>query len=76
MHLEQCVGRQKDHKTAPTIAPIPAVTAIASALQNVTRIIPLYTFAPPDLAAAAPSKARKKREETETHGINLSLIHI
>jgi hypothetical protein len=52
--------------TAPTTFPTPAVTAMASAPQNVTRQALIHRPAPPTLAAATPSSARKAREVAET----------
>jgi hypothetical protein len=54
---------------APNRAPAAAVTAMASAPQNVTRVAPLITLAPPADAAHAPSMARKNREAPATTGI-------
>ena len=51
--------------------PTPAVTAMASAPQNVTRIAPIATLAPPARAAKPPRSARNINEVTETNGINL-----
>src|SRR5215467_10962166 len=53
----------------PKSAPAPAVTAIAKAPQNVTRVAPVSTFAPPADAAHAPSAARKSSEAAATTGI-------
>jgi hypothetical protein len=55
--------------TVPTMAPIPAVSAIASAPQKVTRIIGLKTSAPPVLAPSKPSRAKEANDPTETTGI-------
>ena len=49
-------------------APIPAVTAIAIAPQNVTRAVAVTMFAPPAFAPIAPSKARNASEAAETTG--------
>src|SRR6516165_7470045 len=57
------------HGADPKSAPAPVVTAIASAPQNVTRVAPLITLAPPSDAAHAPSAARKSREAPATTGI-------
>ena len=53
----------------PTIAPMPAVTAMASAPQNVTRIIGVSTAAPPVLAPRKPRTARKISDPADTMGI-------
>jgi mannan endo-1,4-beta-mannosidase len=50
----------------PNSAPTPAVTAIASAPQNVTRIAPAATLAPPTRAAIPPSSARKNKDVPDT----------
>ena len=52
--------------TVPKIAPIPAVNAIASAPQKVTRSVALPTFAPPARAPIAPNRARKTSDPIET----------
>jgi hypothetical protein len=49
----------------PNSEPMPAVAAIASALQNVTRQAPVATFAPPACAATAPSSASEASEVPE-----------
>ena len=54
--------------TVPNSAPTPAVAAIASAPQNVTRIAPSATPAPPARAANPPRSARNKSEVPETRG--------
>jgi hypothetical protein len=46
----------------------PAVIAIASAPQKVTRAAPGKTAAPPAYAASAPKRARKVRDVTATRG--------
>src|SRR5436305_15092272 len=51
---------------APNRAPTPAVSAIASAPQKVTRTPALQTEEPPARAAREPSSARKNRELPET----------
>ena len=56
--------------TVPTIAPIPAVTAIARAPQKVTRTIGFKISAPPVLAPRKPSKARNSSDPAETIGIS------
>ena len=58
-----------DQVTVPKMAPIPAVTPIASAPQNVTRMVGFRMFAPPALAPIMPSRARNTKEPTETVGI-------
>jgi mannan endo-1,4-beta-mannosidase len=50
----------------PNSAPTPAVTAIASAPQNVTRIAPAATLAPPTRAAIPPRSARKNKDVPDT----------
>lgn len=52
--------------TVPNSAPTPAVTAIASAPQNVTRIAPAVTPAPPTRAAIPPRSARKNNDVPDT----------
>src|SRR5665213_3513566 len=54
------------HATVPKSVPTPAVTAIASAPQNVTRIAPPVTGAPPACAARPPRNARNSSEVPET----------
>jgi len=54
------------HTATPNSAPTPAVTAIASAPQNVTRIAPAVTPAPPTRAAIPPRRARKNKEVPDT----------
>jgi len=54
------------HGEIPNSAPTPAVTAIASAPQNVTRIAPPATLAPPARAAIPPSSARKNKDVPDT----------
>jgi hypothetical protein len=61
---KECAG----YTALPTIAPMPAVTAIARAPQNTTRTIGLKTSAPPVFAPIMPSKARKAKEPIETTG--------
>ena len=46
-----------------------AVSAMANAPQNVTRITPRTTPAPPVIAANAPSEARNSNEVPETIGM-------
>ena len=38
---------RRTHPTCPNSAPMPAVTPMANALQKVTRMMPVRTFAPP-----------------------------
>jgi hypothetical protein len=57
------------HPSAPKIDPTPAVSAMASAPQNVTRIAPNITAAPPTRAASPPRRARNTSEVPETRGI-------
>ena len=45
---------------------------MAKALQNVTRITPVATFAPPTRAANPPKNARNKSEAPETQGIKFA----
>jgi hypothetical protein len=52
--------------TTPNIRPTPAVSAMASAPQNVTLIAPTVIGAPPARAAIPPRKVRKSREDTAT----------
>ncbi len=47
---------------------MPAVTAIASAPQNVTRIAPIVAPAPPTRAANPPNRARNAKDVPETGG--------
>src|SRR5260221_3765355 len=54
------------HTTVPKSAPTPAVTPIASAPQNVTRMAPVDIPAPPARAASAPSTARKSSDDAAT----------
>src|SRR5450631_3007337 len=57
------------HATVPNSAPTPAVNAMASAPQNVTRIAPTVIPAPPARAASPPRMARNTSEVPETRGI-------
>ena len=50
---------------------MPAVRAIASAPQNVTRAVAGRTFAPPALAPIAPKSERKTSEATDTIGTKM-----
>ena len=61
---------QPPQTTVPTIAPIPAVIAIARAPQKVTRNIGFKISAPPVLAPRNPSKARNRSDPVETMGIS------
>src|ERR1035438_8855210 len=54
----------------PNSAPTPAVSAMARAPQNVTRIAPTATPAPPARAATPPKSARNTSEVPETAGIS------
>jgi len=58
------------HAIAPNSNPTPAVSAMASAPQNVTRIAPIVTPAPPARAANPPRSARNTSEVPETSGIS------
>src|SRR5580700_9552474 len=57
------------HATIPKSDPTPAVSAMANAPQNVTRIAPNITSAPPARAANPPRSARNTSEVPETRGI-------
>jgi len=57
------------HVIVPNNAPTPAVTAIASAPQNVARIVPVATFAPPVRDAHPPKVARQTRDVADTKGM-------
>ena len=50
----------------PKSEPMPAVSAIASAPQKVTRTVARTTLAPPALAPIAPSTARNTSAAPET----------
>src|SRR5579872_4197769 len=54
------------HAATPKSAPTPAVTAIAKAPQNVTRIAPAAMPAPPTRAAIPPKSARKNSDVPDT----------
>ena len=56
-------------EAVPNSAPTPAVAAMASAPQNVTRSAPTTIPAPPARAANAPRSARNNSEVPETNGI-------
>jgi hypothetical protein len=58
----------RPHTTVPNSVPTPAVSAIASAPQNVTRIAPLVALAPPTKAANPPNIARKTSDAPATSG--------
>ena len=58
--------------TVPNKAPTPAVIPIASAPQNVTRIMLGVTLAPPARAARAPKSARKTSEVPDTRIIRVA----
>src|SRR4029079_17004000 len=55
-------ARCASQTVAPNKAPTPAVSAIASAPQKVTRATDLHTGEPPARAAKAPNSARKNNE--------------
>ena len=61
------------HTIVPNKAPTPAVTPMARAPQNVTRIAPAETPAPPAPAANAPKSARNKSEVPGTTIIKLDV---
>src|SRR5512143_1722133 len=63
-------GATGAHTTLPTTAPIPAVSPIAQAPQNATRIVGFTKPAPPALAPIAPSSDRKSSDPAATDGIN------
>ena len=50
-----------------------AVNTIASTPQNVTRIAPIATEAPPAFAAMPPKRARNTREAKATTGIGIDV---
>ena len=54
--------------TVPNNFPIPAVKAIASAPQDITRTVPHGTSAPPTFAPIAPRTARKPKDAADTMG--------
>lgn len=56
--------------TVPNSEPMPAVSAMASAPQNVTRMAPRITPAPPARAANPPRSARNTSEVPDTRAIN------
>src|ERR1035438_7488453 len=57
------------HATVPKSQPTPAVRAMASAPQKVTRIAPIVTPAPPARAANPPRSARNSNEVPATRAI-------
>src|ERR1039457_6593378 len=57
---------RRTYATVPNSAPTPAVTAMANAPQNVTRIAPAARPAPPVCAANAPRSARNANEVPAT----------
>ena len=57
---------RRHQMTVPNNFPIPAVRAIASAPQNVTRAVARIMFAPPALAPIAPNKAKKAKDAADT----------
>ena len=59
------------YATVPNKVPTAAVTPMASAPQNVTRIAPTLTLAPPTRAANPPRIARNTSEVPATTGIRL-----
>src|ERR1700730_4110606 len=59
------------YTTVPNKTPTPAVIPMASAPQNVTRIMLGMTLAPPARAANAPKSARKSSEVPDTKTIRL-----
>src|SRR5450756_176864 len=54
--------------TVPNNFPMPAVSAIAKAPQNVTRTVARRTLAPPARAPIAPRTARKPKDAADTSG--------
>src|ERR1039457_2278505 len=54
----------------PNSAPTPAVSAMARAPQNVTRIAPSFPLAPPAWAARPPRSARNNSDVPATRGIS------
>jgi len=65
---EMTSGKACGYTAVPTIAPMAAVTPIARAPQNTTRMVGLKASAPPVFAPIIPSKARKANDPTETIG--------
>jgi polysaccharide biosynthesis/export protein len=62
------VGGNRYKRPSPTMAPPPAVTAMANAPQNVTRSIGLRKSDPPALAPSVPRSARNNKAETNSMG--------
>src|SRR4051812_4970612 len=56
------IAKSFSQRVSPNKAPTPAVSAIASAPQKVTRATDLHTGEPPARAAKVPSSARKNNE--------------
>src|SRR5579863_331813 len=65
-------ARRAAHTTVPNKAPTPAVSPMASAPQNVTRITLGMTLARPARAANTPKSARKTSELPDTKTIRLA----
>ena len=61
--------------TVPNNFPIPAVSAVANAPQNVTQAVARKMLAPPVFAPIAPSSARNPKEATETMGTSAVAGH-
>ncbi len=59
-------GKTQNYTSAPKRAPAPAVTPIASAPQNVTRMAPGAIRAPPVHAASAPSAPSTRSDAIAT----------
>ena len=62
----RCSPGRRRHTAAPKIAPTPAVKAMASAPQNVTRTVARPTSAPRAFAPTAPNSARNRSDASET----------
>src|ERR1035438_2658760 len=60
----------RTHATVPNSQPTPAVIAMASAPQKVTRIAPVIILAPPACAARPPRSARNSNDVPATRGIS------
>ena len=69
--MKQTSGRAWLMRLFRRAPPTPAVTAIASAPQNVTRVAPTVTPAPPVCAANPPRSARNANEVPATKGIRV-----
>ena len=69
--FQAVLNSEPAHANLPKRAPMPAVTAIASAPQNVTRHAPFVTLAPPARAANPPRYARNSRDTPATKGTRL-----